>query len=172
MYPLKIVFLGSIVGAIILIIGIKIVKSKILRKNTIYEIQIKINEKEIKTTAILDTGNMLKDPITGNPVIIVEKEELKKIIPEEILENIDSILGGEINKIESKIENKFLSKLKIIPYSSLGKENGILLGIKSDEVYIINEDKKYKKENIIIGIYNRKLTKKGEYKALIGMDLI
>ena len=114
---------------------------------------------------------MLKEPLTGNPVVVVEKTSLYDLLPKEILNNTESILGGDFNKIPEKIKTEYVQKLKIIPFSSLGKQNGMLVGIKPDKVIIINEDKEEKKENIVVAIYNKSLTKKGEYNALIGMEL-
>ena len=48
----------------------------------------------------------------------------------------------------------------------------MLIGIKAEYIKIINEEETKKKENIIIGIYNKSLTKRGEYRALIGIDLL
>ncbi len=72
----------------------------------------------------------------------------------------------------SSICAKYMTKLKFIPFSSLGKQNGMLLGIKADYVIIKNENDEEKKVNeIIIGIYNKSLTKRGEYRALMGLEL-
>ena len=49
-------------------------------------------------------------------------------------------------------------------------KNGMLVGIKPEKIEIINEQTEEEK-NAIIGIYNKSLTKKGEYNALIGIDL-
>jgi len=171
-YPLKTVFLGAIISSAILITAFKIVKTKISKKDMYCDISIKLNGKTIMTTAMVDTGNLLKDPITGNPVIVVEASLLKNIIPNEILQNIENIIGGEFENVTEEIRNKYISKLKLIPYSSLGKQNGMLLGIKADEVEFIKADEQSKKDNIIIGIYNKSLTKRGEYRALIGLELI
>lgn len=65
-----------------------------------------------------------------------------------------------------------MAKLKLIPFSSLGKQNGMLIGIKPEFVLIKKEEEEFKKENIIIGIYNKSLTKRGEYRALVGLPLI
>ena len=48
----------------------------------------------------------------------------------------------------------------------------MLIGIKPNYIKIKTEEKENKIENVIIGIYNKSLTKKGEYQALIGMELI
>ena len=171
-YPLKTIILGAILAFIIIITAFKIVKSKISKKDMICEIEIKLNKQEIKTKAMIDTGNLLKDPLTNTPVIVIEHTLLYDCMPKEILNNLEQILGGELEKIPEEIRNKYISKLKLIPFSSLGKQNGMLLGIKSEYVNIIQKDKTSKKENVIIGIYNKSLTKKGEYRALIGIELI
>ena len=47
----------------------------------------------------------------------------------------------------------------------------MLVGIKADNVKII-EEQEYEKKNVIIGIYNKSFTKRGEYRALIGLELL
>ncbi len=170
-YPLKTVLLGAIIAFIIILTGFTIVKSKITKKDMFCEIEIKINQNIIKTIAMIDTGNMLKEPISNTPVIVVEHTLLYESVPKEILNNLDKLLGGDFSNIPEEIREKYISKLKLIPFSSLGKQNGMLIGIKAEYVKIKNQDKEEKKENIIIGIYNKSLTKKGEYRALIGMDV-
>ena len=93
-------------------------------------------------------------------------------MPREILNNTENILGGDVEKIPKEIREKYISKLKFIPFSSLGKQNGMLIGIKPDYVEIENEETSIKKENVIIGIYNKSLTNRGEYRALIGIELL
>lgn len=172
-YPIKTVFLGAIIGFIIIITAFKIVKTKISKKDMFCEVIIILNKKEITLKTMIDTGNLLKEPITGNPVIVVEHTALYDILPKEILDNLENILGGDFEKIEEKIKQEYRSKLKLIPYSSLGKQNGMLLGIKAEKVKIQKEDEiEEKKQNVMIGIYNKSLTKRGEYRALMGIDLI
>ena len=171
-YPLKTVFLSAIIASVIGIFRFKLVKNKISKKDMYCQVIIKLNNKEIETTAMVDTGNLLKDPITGNPVIVVESSLLEKILPMELILNLDKIIGGEFENVTEEIRNTYINKLKLIPYTSLGKQNGMLIGIKADEVKIVKEDETYLKNNVIIGIYNKPLTKRGEYRALIGIELI
>ena len=170
-YPLKTVFLSAIIASILIIVAFKIVKSKITKKDMLCEVIVKYNQKEIKINTMIDTGNMLKEPISGMPVIVIEKSALYELIPKEILNHLESILGGDFKEIPEEIKNKYLPQLKLIPYSSLGKQNGILVGIKADEIEIIIEEKSIHK-NVVIGIYEKSLTKRGEYRGLIGMELI
>ena len=171
-YPLKTIILGAIIAFIIIVTSFKIVKSKISKKDMFCTIKVKLNQQEIETKAMIDTGNLLKEPISNTPVIVVEHTLLYDCMPKEILNNLENILGGDFENIPEEIKNKYISKLKVIPFSSLGKQNGMLIGIKPEYVIIKNEDNENKIDNVIIGIYNKSLTKKGEYRALIGIELL
>ena len=171
-YPLKTVLLAAIVAFIILIAAFAIVKTKFSKKDMFCEVEVELNNKKIKTRAMIDTGNLLKEPITNTPVIVLEHTLLYECVPKEILDNLESILGGELVKIPEEIRNEYISKLKLIPFASLGKQNGMLVGIKADSLKIIQDDQEKENKNVIIGIYNKSLTKRGEYRALIGIDLV
>lgn len=170
-YVLKVIFIGAILGTIILIIAFKFAKHKITKNDMMCKVKIKINGKETTLNTMVDTGNMLKEPITGNPVVVVEKSALYNLLPKEILNNTESILGGDFEKIPENIKNEYISRLKLIPFSSLGKQNGMLVGIKPEKLKVINEQTEEEKSSAIIGIYNKSLTKRGEYNALIGIEL-
>ena len=84
-YPLKTIVLGAIVAFIIIITAFTIVRTKITKKDMFCKVEIQINGKKIETTAMLDTGNLLKEPITNTPVIVVEHTLLYDCISKEIL---------------------------------------------------------------------------------------
>lgn len=171
-YPLKTVMLGGIVAFTIIITAFTVVKRKISKKDMFCTIEIKLNGKNIKANAMIDTGNMLKEPITNTPVVVVEHTLLYQCMPKEILNNLENIIGGDFEKIPDKIKQEYILKLKLIPFSSLGKQNGMLLGIKPEYLKIITEEQEKTQKNVIIGIYNKSLTKRGEYRALMGMELL
>ena len=165
---LKVIFFGAIIAFIVIKISIKIIKTKLNAKDMYCEIKIKLNGKEVETRAMIDTGNLAREPITNTPVVIVESSLLEKILPKEIINNIDNVLAGDLDTVPKE----YVSRLRCIPFSSLGKQNGMLLGIKADEIKVEKEEERKTFNNIIIGIYDKSLTKKGEYRALIGLELI
>lgn len=171
-YPLKSVILSAIIAFIIIITTFKIVKNKISKKDIYKNVKIYIEGKCIEVKAMLDTGNMLKEPITGKSVIVVEHTCLYEIFPKEILNNLENILRGDFSNVSEEIKNKYITKLKFIPFSSLGTQNGMLLGVNPKYVEIIEDDNIKKINEIIIGIYNKSFTKDGAYRALMGIELI
>jgi len=171
-YVLKVIMLGAIVAFVTIKISLKIIKTKISAKDMYCKIKIKLNEKTIETKALIDTGNLAKEPITNMSVVIVESSLLEEVLPVQILNNLEKILCGDLSQISQEIQEKYISKLRCIPFSSLGKQNGMLLGIRADEIQVETDEEKRTSNNVIIGIYDKSLTKKGEYRALIGIDLI
>ena len=171
-YTIWTVFIGIIIAFFVMLLAFKFVKSKFSKNDLFCNIKIKINQKEIETKALLDTGNLLKEPITNIPVVVVEHKLLYKTIPNEILDNIEQILGGDLNNIPEEIKNEYISKLKVIPFTSLGKQNGMLLGLKAEGLEIEEKDYVKNVDKVIIGMYDKKLSKKDEYSALLGFDVI
>lgn len=169
-YVLKTILLGGILAFIIIKICTQIMKNK--SKSLYCNIEINIDNNIVKTKAMVDTGNLVKEPITNNPVIIVESTLLEGIIPLEILNNLENILCGNLKNISEENQMNYIVKMRCIPFKSLGKENGMLLGIKSNEVIIEKDDENKIIKNAIIGIYDKSLTKRGEYRALIGIDCL
>ena len=145
-FPILFSLIGLILGIILIKITIDNVKSKITQKNIFYDVEVFIGNKKTKIKALLDTGNMLKDPISQKPVIIATKRSLKNVIPQEILEDIK----------------------KVIPFKSLGNEHGMLIGIKSNKIIVDNNEIK----DVIIGIYEKEFSRTKRYDALIGIDLL
>ena len=166
-YPIKIAIAGGFIGFIIITTAFKNIKGKINKKDLICQIKIKMNSKYVYVKSIIDTGNFLKEPISKIPVIVVEKESLKEVIDSNLLNNLSNIIKGENVDI-----NEYLSKIRLIPFSSLGKENGMLIGIKADEIMVYREEENIYIKDAIIGIYEGILSKSKQYNALIGLEAL
>ena len=170
-YPIKIALLGGIVGFVVTYIAFKVVKTRMTKNELIYDMVIKIKDKELTTKVMLDTGNMLKDPISNMPVVLVEKSILYPILPKELLENSKNILGGDFKENED-INNEYRTRLRIIPFTSVGKQNGMMLGIKVDEIKIITDVDEVINDNAIVCVYEKEFSKRKKYFGLIGIDLL
>ena len=168
-YPLKIALLGGITGFVITYVAIKIVKTRITKNEIIYKAIIEIENQELEINVLLDTGNMLKDPISDDAVIMIEKNRLYKIVPKELLDNMNKFLGGEFENGESL---EYKKRIRFIPFTSVGKQNGMLLGIKADLVKIITDVDEIINEKAIIGVYEKTFSKSGKYSGLIGLDIL
>lgn len=159
--------MAGIIGFIIITTAFKNIKGKLTKKDLHCNIKVNINSKYVYINAIIDTGNFLREPITKMPVIVVEKNALVNVVPDYVLDNLNKIINGEDIDLKD-----YTSKIRIIPFTSLGKENGILLGLKAENILVEMAENSININNVIVGIYNGILSKHGKYKALIGLDLL
>lgn len=113
------------------------------------EINISILNKNIKCTALLDSGNLLQDPISKSDVVIVKANLLDTFLPSNLdLEKIDI---SNIQNITDKLSPDISCRIRLIPYKHVGDNNaGMILGIRAD--YLNVDDKKI--NNIILGVSN------------------
>lgn len=168
-YPIKIAVLGGILGFFVINISFKIIKRKLTKKDMLYNIEIFYKENKCSIKVILDTGNLLTDPITKTPVVIVEAQKLKNIIPEKILNNIENVI---CNNVFENIAEEIKTRCSIIPFSSIGKNNGIIIGFRPDYIKVYTDNGEEIRKKVIIGIHNNKIDKNGIYSGLIGLNLL
>ena len=88
-------------------------------------VKMKHGGQSVELTALCDTGNTLKDPISGKSVLVVGSDLAWKL------------LGLTEQQLSSPLET--ITKhhgLRLIPYRSVGRSSGILLGIRVDQLWI------------------------------------
>lgn len=166
-----------LVSSLILFIFLKYVWPLIYRilskEELLVPVSICFNDKNVNLQAFIDTGNDLYDPISCYPVIIVEHEIFKNLFPEKL----EMLFETESNEILSNIPNvlvnsKWANRFRIIPFESIGKSKGLMVGFLPDLVTIKFNHKTLKTKNVIIGIYRKQLSSEGIYKALLNPDLL
>lgn len=164
--PWKMLLLSTTVAYGIISIAWRIYKKN--RGTDLRRIYILLNDKAVSLNALVDTGNQLCDPITQTPVLIAEYTSVKPLLPEPVSQALSQPDGG-IEAIAGSVEQTALGgRFRVIPFTSLGTENGLLVGFKPDAVQIGGRAVK----NVIVGIYQRQLSNNHEYNALLSPELV
>ncbi len=166
--------LAAVIAAIVIgRYGAKYIKKNYFKNIMQVPVVICFGEKKVALKTMVDTGNQLSDPITGKPVMIAELDALKDIIPKETYYLLEKNRNSDVNTIINILaESPLASRVRVIPFKSIGKQKGMLVGIRPDSVIIINNEETIKIKDIIVGIYNYKLSSKGSYKGLLHPELI
>lgn len=90
-------------------------------------LQISLKDKTVNLIALKDTGNMLRDPVTGEPVLVIGGDtasELTGLTEEQIRHPLETLAAQP------------LSGLRLIPYRSIGNGGSFLLAKRFSEVTI------------------------------------
>lgn len=120
-YPIKIAFLGAMIGLVIISIAFKIIKNRLSKNDMFCDLKIKYKNKIVLVHAMIDTGNLLKDPITRMPVAVVQKNMLEKIIEKDVLDSLEDVINGTNEDLIEKIGEDYISRFRLIPFSSIRK---------------------------------------------------
>ncbi|PYG89805.1 stage II sporulation protein GA (sporulation sigma-E factor processing peptidase) [Ruminiclostridium sufflavum DSM 19573] len=160
------------VGIIIKIFW-EVIQSRLIKEKLLVPVKISFDNRVIDLSALIDTGNSLKDPLTNIPVMVVEFNALQELLPQEIKGIFAGAQENDLNYVTTIIsKSKWFSRFRLIPFCSLGKENGMLIGFKPDFIEIGEVEDRRDIKNVIVGIYNRSLSSNEEYKALLGPELV
>lgn len=140
-------FAIAIVGYYI-VLGIWNFISRVQRLNQ-YKCRVDLYQKgkRYQVEGIIDTGNGLRDPITNQPVSILDKKAAK------------AFLGDE------KIE-----KIRFIPYHSIGRKEGVIPAVRIDKMCVYREEICWL-DNPLIGISEEDISAGEECKMILNPDL-
>lgn len=83
--------------------------------------------RSITVTALVDTGNGLTDPITGQPVVVLEWQEAATLLPE-VSEALVRNPTQELEKAGGQVP------WRLLPYHGVGKDRGLLLAFRPDAI--------------------------------------
>lgn len=103
-----------------------------------------------KVNALFDSGNSLREPISGAPVHIVDYE------------TADSILKGGRGTEE---------KIRVVPYNSLGKKDGIMTAFECEKVVVNIKGNKIDIGPAYLGIYRGELSPEGKYRMILNRSI-
>ena len=116
---------------------------RLVRNRKFYTLDVTRGNKTVRLKALYDSGNLLKNPYDGSGVIIAEKESASALKPEHCI---------------------------LLPYRSLGTENGLIKAFKADKLYCVETGKTV--NNVTVGLSETRLSKNGGIQALAGPGIL
>lgn len=97
------------------------------------KVQVAIDGKAKDFTALYDTGNTLRNPVDGRPVLVMEQAALLELLPK-----TEADILTEKNAPETAMARLYSAgsrlRFTLLPYRSVGMETGLLLAVRSDYI--------------------------------------
>jgi len=102
-------------------------------------ILIELADKTLALDAMIDTGNLVKDPMNMNPVIFIKKDCAEKIFPRAVIElsNLDTLTP------------EFRKRIRLIPVTRNGQTH-VMTGVRVDKITVYNGSSKEEIEATIV----------------------
>lgn len=165
--------LSAAISYMIIKLGSLYVQRMLIMKQTIYTVKIFMDDISVDILALVDTGNSLTEPISRSPVIIVEFKSIKSFLPPKMQLLFYEKRENDLSVITDSISQcKMVNKIRIIPFKSIGKENGTLIGFKPDKIEIVDRESTIEIKDVFIGIFNLNLSVNGDYQGLLNPKML
>jgi stage II sporulation protein GA (sporulation sigma-E factor processing peptidase) len=164
--------LGGVLAALIIgLFGERFIIKRVVPGLLKFGVELRFAEACCSGKGFLDTGNGLRDPLTNRPVVIAEYDFIKPCLPEDFKKAMEGF-HDESEMLDELINSSWANRLRIIPFTSIGKKNGILVGVRADEVILNIGPQNVFHKNMVIGIYKEKLSLKENYQLLIPAEMV
>ena len=150
-------------STLIALFGGKLFKKKIMRQSGFLEIEY--GKRKIKLECICDSGNLLREPISQLPCILVEFEAVQKIFSKEFCAFVKN---GDFEKLPYSIFSES-NRVRMIPVKTASGAT-LLVGIRPDFVRL-DMGKGYTELDAYIVFSKEKISANGT-KALVPSELV
>ena len=125
--------------------------------------RLRLGERTVEFTALVDTGNTLTDPVSGRPVMVAEGERAAPLFPEERRPG-----PADLRDPTSGLERLGTGKIRfrLLPYRSVGVERGLLLAVRVDSLELDGQGR----GPVLVALSPTPVSDGGGYQALIGAE--
>ncbi len=110
------------------------------------EVELTFLEKTMSVCGMIDTGNQLTEPLTGQPVSIVEEAAVRKLLED----------GWEAQR-----------GFYLIPYHSIGKDKGWMKGVLIDRMSVGKGERRAVISKPVLALYNGTISAGGQYQMIL-----
>lgn len=141
-------FLAAAIVGYYLVLGIWKFASYMQRWNQCHcKVELYLGNEKYQIRGMIDTGNGLRDPISGRPVSVMDRRTVSKLMKDESWKNI-----------------------RYIPYQSIGKKTGVLPAVQFDRMCIWKDTECWV-EKPLIAISEEKVSAGEEYEMILNPNL-
>ena len=95
------------------------------------DVEIELDGKKVKLTALCDSGNLVRDPISGKCIVVTDLCSVSPALPPEML---DAVRKNDMSAIES-LPREHVRKIRFVP-SRTATGSGMLYAIKPDRLTV------------------------------------
>lgn len=123
--------------------------------------------KQLDTLLLVDSGNLLREPLSGKPVILLAPTEVAKLLPEEA-----SMQLGDYNWDAGRLMGTLVERgipTRLISFETATKERMLTVAVKPKNITLKREGKTEYAEEYWLGIARRDIDICGGCRGLIGI---
>ncbi|MGV3488597.1 MAG: sigma-E processing peptidase SpoIIGA [Tuberibacillus sp.] len=130
-------------------------------------VHIRFFNQTIHAKGLIDTGNGLSDPARQIPVIFLQKQLAREVVPEVLLETdaVDALTSGSL-------PDQWVSRVSVIPYRGVNGKYQLTLALRPDEIIIEHPEGRLICKKVLIAFANQSLSEEEDFNCILHPDII
>lgn len=129
-----------------------------------YHATLFLENRRVTVAGYLDSGNMLKEPVSGKPVAILEEGSFLELFEGQAREDMKRCLAG--GRASWDMAGSYLGRMRLIPYQSIGKKSGLMNGFVADRMEVAGLEA-ISEIRPVIAVYSGTLSSDGSYQMIL-----
>ena len=162
-FDLKLVLLSAAGCYVLLTLALRGVGRHTAASGELVPVRLELDGRRAELTALVDTGNTLTDPASGQPVMVAEGEALGGLYPPD-----GGLTRGDLLDPAGAVERlgmgRWRGRFRLLPYRAVGVERGLLLVLRVDRAVLAGRDRGPQ----LVALSPTPVSDGGGYRALVG----
>ena len=162
-FDLKLVLLSAAGCYVLLTLALRGVGRHTAASGELVPVRLELDGRRAELTALVDTGNTLTDPASGQPVMVAEGEALGGLFPPD-----GGLTRGDLLDPAGAVERlgtgRWRGRFRLLPYRAVGVERGLLLVLRVDRAVLAGRDRGPQ----LVALSPTPVSDGGGYRALVG----
>jgi len=164
-----VLFAGALV-TMLLVLGVWLFwEARRARSRLRYRLVLQDKGKDVEIPAMLDTGNNLRDPLSGKPLCIATYSAAGELLPEALYRAFET--GQDPVSALSSLDGRAGRRFAVVPYRAL-ESSGLLVTFRPDAVYLLDGDRRRLLVGAVIALTSRRFFLDDSLAALLHPDAI
>lgn len=162
---------GALIGASALFFCLRRSMNRAAQRTQLVHLRITCDGRTDYLQGLLDTGNTLTATTRSTPVIVACYTAVPAILGN-LREYPDICEEGEWIRAIGTEEALWRMNYVLVPYRTVAEQDGILIGIRADEVVIEADGRTYHTNDAILALTKRQLSDSRAYSAIVPSRLL
>ena len=133
----------AVIGGFSVLIGGRFFARKSARKNA--EVTVTYSGKSVCVRALCDSGNLLRDPVSQTPCVVVDRAFLRSVIPDEV---VFASSKCDVSALAS-MDRAIGTRIRLIP-ANTATGGGLLVAFRADSVEVDSGKGKRRVEALVV----------------------
>ncbi len=131
-------------------------------------VRLTVDGASVEVSALIDSGNLLKDPIAHLPVAMLNMEAAKRLLPLSVYQLLHEAADPyQILYTISAMHPEWSGKFHIIPYQGVGEKNGMMLGVNLEAAVMLEKSSEVPLSPMMLGLMSDEYFPRADFECIL-----